>query len=241
MLAVSESLSLREIHAGLSRERRLRPVPPEGIARAVLKNHQAFVVRGARVTLGKPIGEERVLSGAEKLGVDLLRSAAGVMDTYAFIDGMAELGVSPPRASQILYGALAASPVTGVHVLRGTQPPSGAIERKIQERRGRRSPSVLSSVAEGDGGLTVTFRLSRHNLDGVLAPPSELITNCERWEGRDHRGGRFEVTIRNNFLWGIREWLSEESAEEGDVIVARFRPHSAIIDFEFVKGGSNEH
>jgi len=240
MLAVAGALSLRELHGGLMRERRLRPMPPQGVVRSVLSGHQDFVVSGASVRLAAPIRVEDVLSPAELAGVILLREASGVMHTYEFLDGLVEIGVSSPRAAQILHGGLVASPATGVHVLRGFEPPHGLIERKIRERRDNRSPTVLSTLKDAAGRTVVTYRLSRYNLDGVLPPPSELPTTQEFWDGRDENGTPLKITIRNGFLWGIKQWLMGRGARPGDGVVATFDLSLGRVEFEFVEGASDE-
>ncbi|HSW31796.1 MAG TPA: hypothetical protein VLH75_20100 [Longimicrobiales bacterium] len=240
MLAVGGGLGLRELHAGLTREPRLRPVPPPGVVRAVFANHPAFVVRGNSVSLREELSERGVLSGAEYAAVNIFRAGSGVMHTYEFIDLMSQAGYSPPRAAQILHGALVSYPATGVHVLRGFRPPPGAIERKIEDRRSRRSPAILSSVPDARGRLVVTYRLGRYNLDGVLAPPPDLGIDRESWKGTDGSGRTMNVTIRNGFLWGIREWLIDVSAAEGDGIVATFDPDRGEVEFDFLRGAPDE-
>ena len=235
MLAVTGALTLSELHGGLARSRRLRPLPPSEVVQRVLLAHTDFCRVGASIGLAKFFQETELLADAEAAGVDIIREATGVVGTYEFVDAMVGRGFSAARAHQILHGPFTKSPAAGVYVLRGLDPPGRLVEGKIRERRDRRRKSIVSVTRAGPRTIVATYRLARHNLDGVLTAPPQIPPDLENWEGRDHVGRRLKVTMRNNFLWGVRTWFDQESAAEGDLVVATFQTDLGRVEFDLIK------
>ena len=232
MLEVAGALGMSEIHAGVVREPRLRPVPPRDVVSAVLREHPGFTISDGRINSVGLSGSK--LSGAERAAVEVFRKAGGMVDTYEFVDAMMEAGFSAPRANQILYGALTESPQPGLYVLVGSAWSAELTEDKARKRLKRPSGGILSTTRLGGGRVVATWRLGRYNLDGVLNPPPEIRSDLENWNALDSTGRAHDVTIRNGFLWGIRRWFQQVKAREGDLVVATFHESRSQIDLRFI-------
>lgn len=235
ILLVTSPLSMSELYLGLNRARNLHPLPPPAVVQRVLLAHPNFCRIGASMGLTTSVQETGVLSAAEVEAIDVLRKADGVVETYEFVDEMVKRGFSEPRAQQILHGPFTKSPSVGIYVLRGYFPPGQLVEKKTQKRHDRRGKSIVSVTQPGRRKVEVTYRLARHNLDGVLTAPPQIPSSPENWDGRDDVGRCLEITVRNNFLWGIRTWLAGHQAREGDLVIATFHTELGRVEFDFIR------
>lgn len=238
VLAVARSIPLWDLYNGLRRRLRNR-TPPQDVVEVILARHPSFAIKDGVVRSSGRKVRRTVLSPAERVAVDLIRSHDGVMLWTEFIDEMKGAGFSVPTATIILKAPFMRSPTTGIYGLRGSKIDSSALEAKRRQRTAARSTSgtILSARWLSADRFEVRYRLTRFSLAGVLPQPPKFKAPAREWRGRLPDGRSVTIKIAHGFIWSLHKWLKQIRAVEGDVVVASFSPAELVIEFEHVPQG----
>jgi hypothetical protein len=234
VLAVTRRLRVSSLYRGLSRAPRLS-IPPFDVVLFILAHHEAYGVDEEHVWAIEPFPRESHLAGAELLGVEIMEENGGVMSQPAFVDAMVERGYSAPMANVVLRSPFVRRVSTAVYALRGRRPNPDLMRTVLRRRRESRSKGVATSRWVGDT-LVTRYRLtSFSSRQGVLAKPSALQVVVPSWRARYPDGTENAITIRNGFVWPVRDWIRRNGLRRGDLLIATFYPAEHLVEWDFVR------
>jgi hypothetical protein len=225
VLCVAPRISISELRAAISRDRRMQGVaPPRRVLLAYCEQLAWCHVDGQDVSVAQPLDPAEVLSQAERAVRDILRSHGEAMSVQALEALCLNAGISRPRFWQLALGsAVVCRYAPGIYGLVGAHLPPGLVERLAPRRRRTR---VLQDFGwQSERQIWISFKLSEGMIRaGVFGVPSSLKRFLEGeydlLTPDNSRIGR--LSLKENSGWGLGPFFTRRGGEAGDYLVVVF-------------------
>ena len=222
ILAVSPSIGVGELRAGVARSHRRKGfAPPRRVLLEVCRQLPWCRVDGNTISTAQSQNPDQVLSESEKIIFNVLKVHGPVLQRSELEKLCLEAGIN--RKSFWIY--LSYCPIitryaSGVYGLRGADIPTGLVERLIP-RRPSKSRLLVDYGWTKDRNLRVIYRLSTGVLsNGIVSMPASLRTFIQ---------GRFALLTADNApagtlvakdhtAWGLGPLFRRRGGEPGDYL-----------------------
>ncbi|MEZ5963093.1 MAG: DNA-directed RNA polymerase subunit alpha C-terminal domain-containing protein [Planctomycetota bacterium] len=221
ILSVTDTLSLRELRAGVARDHCMEGfAPPRHVLAKMCESLPFAEVEGAIVRRAKAISRS-VLGEAERKLVEILEANGGCMATDDVEAAAQRAGVGDPSIwRQLTYSSTITRPAPGTYALRGAiLDPSQVVPPARRDPTKRR---VVDSGWTSEGHPWVAMEVSRASLRrGIVTVPASLKRFVQgKWDVK-LRDGRSvgELTVNVQSAWGLRAAFVRRGIDEGDVVI----------------------
>lgn len=226
VLSVATEVSIGELRAAVSRNRRMwQEPPPEGVILEYCRQMPEVRIEGGRVRADPPRNWRKTLTGVEAQLVEILKEHGPVMERGTLEDLCVQRGMN--RFS--FHAFIACSPVIAqyghsIYGLLGARVSSESIRLLLQKRRVERLPTrVLDEHGRTDDGrLWLSYRLSKAaSTYAVITVPAALKgVVCGRFELRDGDGRRVgTLAAKDGRAWGLGAFLRQRRAGVDDRVI----------------------
>jgi hypothetical protein len=233
ILSVAGSLSVAEMRAAMSRDRRRwKSPPPEDVLLEYCRRMQGVRVEGRRLIADPPRDWRKALAGIERTLVSVMRERGPVVERGILEDLCVAGGVN--RFS--FHAFVSWSPVVkqlglSVYGLVGTKVSKRKVDTVIAARRARREPRrVLEGHGQTeDGKIWMAYKLSK------AASTHAVVTVPSRW--RKTLRGRYRLenaqgetvgtlSARGGRAWGMGAYLRRRGIGIGDRVMLTLDPEN---------------
>jgi hypothetical protein len=222
ILAVSSSIDVGELRAGVARpHRRKGSAPPRRVLLEVCRQLPWCRVNGNTISTAQSQNPDQVLSDSERIIFSVLKTHGPVLQRSELEKLCLEAGIK--RHSFWIY--LSYCPIitryaSGVYGLRGADIPAGLVERLIPKRLSK-SRLLVDYGWTKDRNLRVIYRLSAGVLsNGIVSVPGSLRTFIQ---------GKFTLLTADNAAagtlvakdhtaWGLGPLFRRRGGEPGDYL-----------------------
>lgn len=229
IVAVSPTIQLGELRAGVGRPHRMQGfAPPKRVLAALLQARGGYRLKGETVVVDPAPDWRAVISGVESILVDVLRLKGGISSRVELEEDCVARGVN----RSTFYVNLGYSPIIarvgpGVYALRGVAIAPGVVDSLVTHKpRGR----VLQDYGwTPHGNVWLGYRLSANTIAaGVISIPAalaEFVTG--EFTITDTKGlllGR--LGTRDYAAWGLSPLIARRGLEAGDYLSLTIDPKS---------------
>jgi hypothetical protein len=222
ILAVSPSIDVGELRAGVARPHRRKGfAPPRRVLIEVCRQLPWCRVDGNTISTAQSQNPDQVLSDSERIIFNVLQAHGPVLQRLELEKLCLEAGIN--RHSFWIY--LSYCPIitryaSGVYGLRGADIPTGLVERLIPKRPSK-SRLLVDYGWTKDRNLRVIYRLSTGVLsNGIVSVPASLRTFIQ---------GKFTLLTADNAAagtlvakdhtaWGLGPLFRRRGGEPGDYL-----------------------
>jgi hypothetical protein len=222
ILAVSPTIDVRELRAGVARPHRRKGfAPPRRVLLEVCRQLPWCRVDGNTISSTPSENPDQVLSDTEKIIFNVLKAQGPVMQRSELEKLCLEAGINRHSFWIYLnYCPIITRYASGVYGLRGADIPAGLVERLIPKRP-TKSKLLVDYGWTKDRNLRVIYRLSAGILsNGVVSVPASLRTFIQ---------GRFTLLTEDNAAagtlvakghsaWGLGPLFRRRGGELGDYL-----------------------
>lgn len=226
VLAVAGSVSVGQLYAALSRNRRLwKEPPPQKVLLEYCRHIPKVRIEGDQIIADSPRDWRKALTGVEAKLVSVLKAHGPVMERGA----MEDLCVGDGMNRFSFHAFVSWSPVItqlghSVYGLLGSEVPAGRVNQLITARRASRpNHRVLDRHGwTDDGQVWLRYRLSKAaSTYAVITIPAALKKHvCGRFQFIDGAGAEIgTLATKDGRAWGLGAFLRKQSARIGDRIV----------------------
>ncbi len=241
VLAVAGSVTVGQLHAALSRNRRLwKEPPPKNVLLEYCRQMPKVRVEGDRIISDPPRDWKKSLTGVEAKLVGVLKAHGPVMERGA----MEDICVADGMNRFSFHAFVSWSPVItqfshSVYGLLGAEVAEGQVKRLLAERRAARANyRVLDRHGlTDDGRVWLSYRLSKAaSTYAVITVPAALKKVVRgRFQFVDADGNAIgTLATKDGRAWGLGSFLRKQGARIGDHIVLTLdlKQRTAVVTWD---------
>lgn len=231
ILAVSPTISIGELRAGVSRPHRRKGfAPPRRVLLELCRQLEWCRVAENTVTATESQDPNEVLAETERLIFKVLNAHGPVLERTELEKLCLEAGINSLWI-HVTYSPIIARYAPGVYGLRGAEIPAGLVEQLIPKRTSRWKLLVDYGWTK-DRNLRVVYRISPGILsNGIVSVPASLKTFLQ---------GRFTLmtadnapagtlVARNHTAWGLGPFFRRRGGEPGDYLSLVFDLSKRVV------------
>jgi len=224
IISVSDSISISELRAGISRFHRLSFAPTRRVLLELCKQIKWCSVNGDVIKLCAPLKWEQTIKGTTEWAfISLLKEYGPVMQREELEKECVNIGMNLNTFYQYLsFSPILCKYAPGVYGLRGAKIPPGLVESLIPKKK---EAVTLDYGWTPYGSIWIIRKLNKSAMQsGVIGIPSAMKKhlqgkfNCKTAEG-DQIG---TFTIKDCSGWSLGSFFKRRGGEEGDFILLIF-------------------
>jgi hypothetical protein len=226
ILAVSPSIDIGELRAGVGRPHRRKGfAPPRRVLLELCHQLSWCRVDGNKVAITQSQDPNEVLSESERLLFEVLRAHGPVLQSTEFEKLCLEAGMNRNSFWIFLtYCPIITRYASGVYGLRGADIPAGLVERLVPKRVGK-SEVMIDYGWTKDRNLRFVYRVSAGILsNGIISVPGALRTfldgNFTLMTADNAPAGT--LVVRGYTAWGLGPFFRRRGGEPGDYLSVVF-------------------
>jgi len=226
ILAVSPSIDVGELRAGVARPHRRKGfAPPRRVLLEVCRQLPWCRVDGNTISMTQSQNPDQVLSDSESIIFKVLKAHGPVLQRSEFEKVCLTAGINRHSFWIFLtYCPIITRYAPGVYGLRGADIPAGLVERLIPQRP-TKSKLLVDYGWTKDRDLRVLYRVSAGMLaNGIVTIPAALKTFLQ---------GKFSLmtadnspvgalVAKNSTAWGLGPFFRRRGGEQGDYLLIMF-------------------